>query len=109
MIREDLADLWRQRLADHAASKLTVQDWCDRNRLAPHLFYYWRRRLAGAADAKSNGGANWLAIDLQEPATPASTSTGVSVRIGSALIEVQAGFDSCTLRAVVQVLETPRC
>jgi hypothetical protein len=60
----------------------------------------------GNASAKAQP---WLAVDVFGSPQAVATSGGVSVRIGSAVIELQPGFDPSVLRAVVSALEAPRC
>ena len=49
---EALAQEWRERLEDFAESEMTVQQWCDFNRVSLYQYYYWRRRLAVANNDK---------------------------------------------------------
>jgi len=38
-------ELWKQRIADRKASGLKVTDWCDKNNLTKHAYYYWLKRM----------------------------------------------------------------
>lgn len=108
MSKEGLLVAWRRRLAGFVPGTLTVSQWCDSQGISEHQYYYWRRRLADAdKDRKEDG--RWLAVDVIGHTPPPSTPGGVAVRIGSATIELQPGFDPAMLRAVVRALETPQC
>lgn len=37
--------LWKERFADRAASGLKVEDWCERNGITKHAYYYWHRKV----------------------------------------------------------------
>lgn len=37
--------LWKERFADRAASGLKVEDWCERNGITRHSYYYWHRKV----------------------------------------------------------------
>ena len=37
--------LWKERFADRAASGLKVEDWCKRNGVTKHAYYYWHRKV----------------------------------------------------------------
>lgn len=39
--------LWKERFADRAASGLKVEDWCKRNGITKHAYYYWHRKVQG--------------------------------------------------------------
>lgn len=38
-------ELWKQRIADKKASGLNVADWCKKNNLTKHAYYYWWKRV----------------------------------------------------------------
>jgi len=37
--------LWKERFADRAASGLKVEDWCERNGITKHAYYYWHCKV----------------------------------------------------------------
>ena len=37
--------LWKQRLEDIKQSDLTVDEWCTKNQVSKHAYYYWRRKI----------------------------------------------------------------
>jgi hypothetical protein len=38
-------ELWAERIKDHAASNLTISEWCARNNLSIHAYNYWKHKL----------------------------------------------------------------
>ena len=38
-------ELWKQRIADKKASGLNVTNWCGKNNLTKHTYYYWMKRV----------------------------------------------------------------
>jgi hypothetical protein len=38
-------ELWKHRIADKKASGLNVTDWCVKNNLTKHAYYYWMKRI----------------------------------------------------------------
>jgi len=108
MTREELAQEWRERLEDFAQANTTVADWCYFNHVSVHQYYYWRRRLAdNPPQAAQKQG--FLPVEVVETAPPPTLSTGVTVRIAGAAIELTPGFDPATLRAVVVALSALPC
>jgi hypothetical protein len=108
MSKADLAQVWRQRLDACAQSGKSVVDWCYFNQVSVHQYYYWKRRLSDPSP-QATAPPQWLPVEV-EPAAPLSAAaTGVSVRIGGVRIEVNAGFDPATLRAVVVALAGLAC
>jgi hypothetical protein len=38
-------EIWKHRIADKKASGLNVTDWCEKNSLTKHAYYYWLKRI----------------------------------------------------------------
>ncbi len=38
-------ELWNKRIADRKGSGLNVTDWCEKNNLTKHAYYYWWKRV----------------------------------------------------------------
>jgi len=113
-IREELAQEWRYRLEDFAVSEMTVQQWCDFNRVSLYQYYYWRRRLQPAkiqpaANKADNNVSHGRFVAVSTLPTPPPTQGGVTIRIAGATIDVATGFDPRLLRAVVAALGTAPC
>jgi hypothetical protein len=123
-VRRDLAKEahWRDRLAQRAASGLTIAEWCRRHQISETLLHYWKgaiaRRDGGPLKPKRPVGAGApapaafvrvrLAPPLKTPAAAAAAVAGGGVEIvlaGSRLVRVGAGFDAPTLARVLAVLE----
>ncbi len=86
---------------------MSVQEWCDFNRLPLHQYYYWKRRLATTSETSANPG--FLTFEVLDPAPLKNATGGVTIRIAGALIEVAADFDPDRLRQVVRALATESC
>ena len=108
MSRNELAQQWRQRLAAFEKAETTVVAWCWQQQIPEHQFYYWRRRLGAAEKPTSSMPPAFLALDLVEKTSP-SAPTGVSLHLAGARIDLSAGFDAPTLRAVVIALADLPC
>ena len=50
-----LHEAWRGRIAQHAASGLTVAAYCDQAGISEHSFYQWRRRLSNSPPGGRSG------------------------------------------------------
>ena len=42
-------ELWKHRIADRKASGMKVTDWCEKNNLTKHAYYYWLNRIEATA------------------------------------------------------------
>jgi hypothetical protein len=110
--------LWRKLLSSIAPGEMTVRQWCDRQGVSLHQYYYWRRRIAAVADEKtaeakpSSRNARvqpWLAVEVVEPMAAPATSEKLTLQIAGAAIDLQPGFDPSLLRAVVRALGADPC
>jgi hypothetical protein len=114
MNREQLAKQWRERLAAYHPDLGTLKSWCKANDLSLDQYYYWQRRLRPEASPNPPASPEWLSLPAVSPhsqvgaATAALEGSGVSIRIGTATVDVRPGFDTSTLGAVVRVLQESR-
>lgn len=37
--------LWKNRFTDRKASGLKVEEWCEKNNVSRHAYYYWYRKV----------------------------------------------------------------
>lgn len=38
-------ELWKKRIDNRKSSGLNVNDWCEKNNLTKHAYYYWKKRI----------------------------------------------------------------
>lgn len=112
MSKDELLQSWRERLEDFAQSEMTVQGWCDFNRISLHQYYYWRRKLLRIDGASPpSPPTSWMPVDLLAPAAPADFPSTITLRIAlgtaGAEIDIRSGFRADLLRAVVRALGAP--
>ncbi len=102
------AYVWRRLLDNFTPGEMTVREWCDREGVSLHQYYYWRRKLAAANTGKSQNG-QWLAVKVLDPTPNPPTPSKLTVQIAGAAIDLQPGFDPALLRAVVEALGAQPC
>jgi hypothetical protein len=107
MTRQGLAELWRKRLDECAQSGESVVYWCYLNKVEPHQYYYWKRRLANIPTQPPATQA-FLPVEIVQDA-PCSAPAALTLRIAGATIDVTPGFDPATLRAIVVALSALPC
>lgn len=93
-------DRWRELIAAHERSGLSVRMFCKEQGIAEHLLFYWRKRLRNQQDpvrfALVEGGATPAGTE-SEPTLELVLNTGERLRIG-------AGVNGFTLRTVLEAL-----
>lgn len=104
-------DLWFSRMTAFEKSSQGVTEWCRENGVQIKSFYYWRRRLRDPELIRQEPG--WLTVEPARIAAAhfhsSSEFSGVSVRLGSAIIEVSPDFNESVLGSVVRVLGAVQC
>ena len=43
MFNQESYNLWKQRKHEQKISGMTIPEWCEKNQLSPHAYYYWRK------------------------------------------------------------------
>jgi hypothetical protein len=44
-MKNEKFSLWQKRIADKKSSGLKLDEWCAKNQLTKHAYYYWKRKL----------------------------------------------------------------
>ena len=100
---------WRDLIAGQAGSGLSVRAWCLQRDVSQASFYAWRRELArrDAAGDVVPRFAEVVVTDRSEGS--ASAERLLQIHLDDVRLEVPAGFDSATLRTVLQLLRGATC
>lgn len=54
MSTTDSVTLWRNRIQNRKLSGLKVDDWCEKNSISRHVYYYWHQKLKKIQEEKEN-------------------------------------------------------
>jgi transposase-like protein len=94
---------WQQRVAAFKASGKSGAAWCAEHGIKLHQLYYWVQRLAPSTERGINSlpQTSWVPVEVDDH-RPSPQGKGPKLRIGSAAIYVQPGFDEKLLRDVVR-------
>lgn len=102
MTRAELHAFWKKRMSEFETSELTGTQWCASQEIPLSQFRYWRRKLRSTRDAASSTRPSWMVVDL---AGQEKTDV-LFIYLGSAKVELHAGFDPDLLADVVRVLRS---
>lgn len=115
MNRAELQVEWESRIQKFRASGEKAIHWCKANQINRQQLHIWMKRL----DATSRVRTTFLPVQMTnelkpEPLMSESSqperSSCLRIRIGAAIIEVDAGFEPGLLREIVRALEAdPVC
>lgn len=90
-------ELWNERIKDFRASGLSQKAWCEQEGFNAGQLGYWLRKLQAATEAPNH--SRWVNIEAIAP-----SGSGISLRIGNVVLEVERGFDQKVLADVVRSL-----
>lgn len=103
MTQAERRALWISRIKDYRASGERVATWCERHELKPRQLWYWIRTLKrGDEQEQAVNRPLWVPLHMDE--TTAAGAAPLLVKVGTASIEVRAGFDPSLLIDVVRAL-----
>jgi hypothetical protein len=91
------ADQWRDRITEQQRSGMSVRQFCEKQGLAEHAFYAWRKRVRTAGPPR---------FALLQPAE-AGLATGSTVELvlpTGERLRVAADAEAATIRAVLEAL-----
>lgn len=78
-MKNEKISLWQRRIADKKSSGLKLEEWCAKNQLTKHAYYYWKRKLANLETSSSE-----VSLFVEVPVEPAAERGSVS---GTMLIQ----------------------
>ena len=99
MTRREREAKWRDRVRKQKRGKLSVRDFCRRERVSEKSFYSWRRRFAGEGAPER---------EFVEVAAPHVAQAIEVVASDGTVVHVPAGFDAKTLERLLDVLDGRR-
>jgi len=106
MTDEEKRSLWLGHIKAYRASKLTAVAWCKENNVKVHILRKWITQFNKENETLCES-KEWLPVNVTsnnyenniEPA-----SSGITITIGVAKIEVSSNFDPNALEAVLGIL-----
>jgi hypothetical protein len=91
-------DGWRERLAEHRRSGLSVKQFCQEHGITQWSFYAWRKRL------REEGTVRFALVERGR-VRPESAAPGLELILRSGeVLRIGVGVDGATLRTVLEAL-----
>ena len=93
-----LAD-WAQRVEACRKSGQKVSEWCSERGIPVSTYYSWQRKVFQAVTTEAE------VCFTEISARPAGRGTAASIESGALRIEIHAGADAETIRAIIQAVK----
>ncbi|WP_139787254.1 IS66 family insertion sequence element accessory protein TnpA [Cohnella massiliensis] len=106
MAREDVQKKWEARIAAFRSSGEKATRWCEANQVNRRQLYTWMKRLSDSpTDTTAAKPTAFVKARITSEPEANLSACPLRVRVGAAVIEVDAGFNPALLRDVSQALE----
>jgi transposase-like protein len=100
---------WEKLINDRQNSGLQLDEWCEKNQISRHAYYYWLRKIRKKACqsilpaiSKQNTPVSFAKVELQ---AQQSSAAAITIQFQSATIEVRDGTSPQTIETVLRVLK----
>jgi hypothetical protein len=101
---------WEKLIADCQNSSIKVDDWCERNQISRHAYYYWLRKIRKKACEsilpaipKQNTPVAFAKVELQTHQPTAVAA--IIIHLPTVTLEVRDGTSQQTIDAVLLALK----
>lgn len=98
MADKEKQKLWDDRIQVFLTSGQSQRAWCLQQGLPEHQLRYWFAKYK--TRASKNVSEHWVAMET----STSSNGSGVSLRIGNTVLEIEQGFNNQVLEDVLHVL-----
>lgn len=96
--RVSRAEYWRERIAEHERSGLSVQGFCHEHGLREQSFYAWRRRMNKPATVR-------FAVVETGPSKRSDSNADLELVLATGeRLRIRSSVDAAALRTVLEVL-----
>ena len=108
MTNKERRGIWAKHFEAHKASKQSIINWCKDNNVNVRQFYKWRRRLLSSTNKTPSATNHFIQAKMKPPIIPVNdlrlNCAAIIIKIGTAVIEVQQGFDEEALASVFRAV-----
>lgn len=94
-------ELWKHRIADRKVSGLKVTDWCEKNNLTKHAYYYWLKRID--VNARNTDTSMPIFVEIEPACTTQSKTVKSDLQITWNDINLAIG-DSVTAKLAAEFI-----
>ncbi len=102
-------DQWEKLIAECQSSGLQVDEWCEKNEVSRHAYYYWLRKIRVKACEsmlpaipEQNKSISFAKVELQ---SHYSASPVITIHLPGASVDVRDGVGQQTIESVLLALK----
>ena len=103
MTQAEKREQWAKLIREYETSGQRAGEWCSANNVRPGRLWYWLRKHRSEERSPEVHSGQWLPVEVTEQGSTVQDDVLV-ITVGSASIQVRAGFDPGLLTQVVSAL-----
>lgn len=105
MFNQESYRLWKQRIQEQKISGVTIPEWCEKNQLSPHAYYYWRKIIrTHKEDPTVSQSTSFAEINQTEKISV--SSCGVSLTWKDVSIQISSKQEAFLAAEVIRALQS---
>jgi hypothetical protein len=100
--------LWEQRINERTRSRMTIEQWCKKNEISVHKYYYWNHRII--ENQKSDKETAFAEItpifsSTEDTISKSAKSDDFQIFFKNMQVTVPANFNQISLAGLMKVLQ----
>ncbi|PYG88775.1 hypothetical protein LY28_01131 [Ruminiclostridium sufflavum DSM 19573] len=100
MFNQESYSLWKQRI-----SGMTIPEWCEKNQLSPHVYYYWRKIIRGYKEDPTVSPKTAF-VEIQKMEKVPVSSYGVILSWKDVSIKISSKHEALLAAEVIRALQS---
>ncbi|MDF2543338.1 MAG: hypothetical protein K0S47_3056 [Herbinix sp.] len=105
MFNKESYSLWKQRIYEQRISGMTIPEWCEKNQLSPHAYYYWRKVIRTHEEDPIVSQITTFA-EIQQTEKATVSSCGVVLTWKDVSIQISSKQEALLAAEVIRVLQS---
>lgn len=104
---EEKKQQWKEKINAQKNSGLSIAEWCRQNKIADHVFYYWKKKFFPVPSVTISSFTE-VPFEKENHCSEAEDS-GIKIEYQKIHIHLDKHFDSPTLKRCLLVLKEAAC
>lgn len=105
MFNQESYNLWKQRIYEQKISALTIPEWCEKNQLSLHAYYYWRKVIRNHK-VEPTVSLKTEFVEIQKTEKVPVTSCGVILTWNDVSIQISSKQEALLAAEVIRALQS---
>lgn len=105
MFNKESYDLWKQRIHEQRTSGMKIREWCEKNQLSPHAYYYWRKLISTHKNVLTDSNTTAF-VEVPKIEMDTTSSCGVLLTWKDVSIQISSKQEAILAAEVIRALQS---